>query len=559
MRSARRRAPLTRLRSVIPSAVVVVLLGLAYSVEASHFRNGTFSWKPLAGNTIEFTLQDTWRLNAYNTAVGACRKATAPLVPVPCTGAGGQAGVGDLIVEYVGATTFNFGDGTPALGSPAGPLMYLVTSVDPANNWLFGLAVDPNSFPAIDTTIAHTYAAPGNYTAFGLSCCRISPFLAGNAHINNPDGPYRVETIVNVGTANSSPVSTLPPIVVCPIGTLCSFFVPAGDANGDRLRYRLSTSVEASGGAFFVQPGPPHAPNAAAISATGLYTWDTTAATLGPAGSQTYYSTQITIEDLDAAGNPKSKVAVDFLVRLVPKVGDPPTFNNPPEIVCGSTRTVVVGQLTSATVFASDPDAGQSVELNVVGLPLGATMTPGVPIFGNPVSSVFSWTASDANVGSNVIIFTARDSTGQQSLCSLTVNVVPRVLSGRMTGGGRFAATDGTLVSHGFQLNCDPSETPATLQVNWNGNRFHLEEVRRAFCAMEPGKTPQPPAAGFNLHTGSGAGRLNGEPASIAWSLVDGGEPGRLDSVTIVIRDANNNVVLSAADLLRTGNQQAHE
>ena len=508
-----------RSASVITGAAMVVLLGLAYSGEASHFRNGAFSWKPLAGNTIEFTLQDSWRLNGYNTAVGACRKATAPLVPVPCTGAGGLAGVGDLIVEYVGGTRFDFGDNTPTLGSPAGPLMYLVTSVDPVNNWLFGLAVDPNSFPAIDTTVAHTYAAAGNYTAFSFSCCRIDPLLAGNAHINNPDGNYRVETVVNVGTVNSSPVSTLPPIVVCPIGTVCSFFVPAGDVNGDRLRYRLSTSVEASGGPFFVQPGPPHAPNAAAIAPSGLYSWDTTGAMLGPAGTRTYYSTQVTIEDLDSAGNPKSKVAVDFLIQLVPKVGEPPALNNPPEIVCGSTRTVVVGQLTSATVFASDPDAGQSVELNVVGLPLGATMTPGVPIFGNPVSSVFAWTASDANVGSNVIIFTARDSTGQQSLCSLTVNVVPRVLSGRMTGGGRFGATDGSAVSHGFTLECDPLEKPASLEVNWNGNRFHLEEVTRAFCAMDPTSTAGQPAAGFNLHTGSGKGRLNGAPASIAWRV----------------------------------------
>lgn len=541
----------------VVAAVAIVLL--AETVFATHFRNGFFGWKPLGGNSIAFTLQDSWRLDAYTTASGRCRKATAPLVPVACTGPGGHAGVGDLIVEFQGGTTFDFGDGSPILGSPAGPLMYLVTSVDPANNWLFGLAVDPFSFPAIDTTIEHVYPAPGDYTAFSQSCCRISGLFAGNAHINNPDGFYRVETFVNVGTGNSSPVSALPPIVVCPIDTVCSFFVPAGDPDGDPIRYRLSTAMEASGTPSFIQPGPPFATHAAVISPIGLYSWDTTGATLGPAGSATYYSTQITIQDVDGAGNPKSKVAVDILIKLVPKVGEPPVFDNPPEIACGSTRSVVQGQTTSATIFASDPDAGQSVELNVVGLPSGATMTPGVPLFGNPVSSVFSWTATEDNIGTNVIIFTARDNSGQQSLCSLTVNVLPRVVVGKMTGGGRLDTDDGLKITHGLRLDCDPSETPANLEVNWSGHRFHLESVTGAFCANAPGISPIPPVAGFNLHIGSGLGRLNGQPASIGWSLTDAGEPGRSDTAAIIIRDASNNVVLNASAVIRGGNQQAHK
>jgi hypothetical protein len=558
MRCLRGRS-LVALRCLTLAVTSAVCAALASPAEASHFRNGSFSWKPLAGNTIEFVLQDSWRLDGYQTAFGSCRKATAPLIAVPCTGAGGLAGVGDLIVEFIGNTRFDFGDGSPTLGSPVGPLMYLVTSVDPANNWLFAVAVDPNSFPAVDTTIAHTYPQPGNYTASGASCCRILPFFEGDAHINNPGGTYRVETVVNVGTGNTSPVSTLPPIVVCPIGAVCSFFVPAGDANGDRLRYRLSTSQEASGGPLFVQPGPGAAPHAAGITANGLYSWDTTGATLGPPGSATYYSTQVVVEDLDTAGNPKSKVAVDFLIRLVPKVGDPPVFNTPPEIVCGSTRSVVVGQTTTATVSASDADAGQSVELNVVGLPLGATMTPGVPLFGNPISSLFSWTAIEANVGTNVIIFTARDSTGQQSLCSLTVNVLPRALEGLMTGGGRFVSDGGATISHGLRLGCTADDVPANFEVNWSGHRFHLETVTSAFCAAVPGVSPEPPAAGFNLHTGRGSGRLNGAAGSITWTITDAGEPGRDDTATIVIRDANGVVVLNASGSLRGGNHQAHE
>src|SRR5206468_8050957 len=154
---------------------------------------------------------------------------------------------------------------------------------------------------------------------------------------------------------------------------LCSFLVPGADPNGDPLNFRLSTLAEAS--SFFpasacpftfCQPGSPFAPNAASISSTGLYTWDTTGATLGPPGFNTLYSTQVTIEDLDAAGNVKSKVAVDFFIQLVPvevcgdgidNDGDgvidqncnPPRFDPPPQsgLACGSTTPISVGSSQS--------------------------------------------------------------------------------------------------------------------------------------------------------------------------------------------------------------------
>jgi hypothetical protein len=384
---------------------------------ASHFRYGHYNWQPVSGNTIDFTLQNAFRRDSYG-----CYS-TVTLSPTACTGPGGGPGVGDVIVEFTGGTTFNPGDGTGTIGSPLGPLMFLVTSIDPANNWLFGSALDPASLPAVDTFVTHTYAAPGDYTAFIDSCCRISSSFAPNFHINNPDGGYRVETLVNVGTqgGNSSPISALPPIVLCPINAVCSFQVPGTDPNADTLSYRLSTSAEAS--AFgFTQPGPPHATNAAAVSSTGLYTWDTTGATLAPAGGNTLYSTQVTVEDRTAAGALKSKVAVDFLIQLVPEVGDPPVFDTPPTPACGSTQSIGVGGTLTFVVQASDPDTGDVVTLNAVGLPPGATMTPTLPTSGNPVSSTFSWTP--AVTGTFVVTFTATDQTFQQAICSITIEAV---------------------------------------------------------------------------------------------------------------------------------------
>jgi hypothetical protein len=236
-------------------------------------------------------------------------------------------------------------------------------------------------------------------------------------------------------------------------------------------------------------------------------------------------------------------------------------FNNPPDIVCGSTRNLVVGQAASARVVASDLDAGQSIELNAVGMPSGATMAPGVPVFGNPVSSLFTWVPDGEQVGTSVIIFTARDSAGQQSLCSLTVNVLPRVETGKMTGGGALIVqADGRHVTHGMQIDCNlQSKQSANLQVNWPGNAFHLEEVTAVFCATVPGVSPMPPRAGFNLQSGSGIGRLNGSPASIKWSVTDAGEPGSSDTAEVTIRDVADAVVLSVTGKLDTGNHQAHK
>ena len=481
--------------SVARTAVVLMTIGAgAHLAYASHFRYGHYNWKPAGGNAIDFTIQNAFRRDGY-----ICTSPST-LAFVPCTGPGGLAGVGDVFLETIGGTVFSPGDGSPAIGSPLGPLLYRVTSIDPVNNWLFALALDPAALPAVKTTITHTYPAAGNFLAFTDSCCRISALIPPNAHINNPDGDYRVETLVNVGTGNSSPVSALPPIVVCPINALCSFFVPAADPNGDPLRFRLSTSVESSSFGPFVQPGPPNAPNAAAInSTTGLYTWDTTGATLGPAGFNTLYSTQVTVTDLDPAGNVKSKVALDFLIQLVPLTPPLPVFDHPPTPACGSTLIAVVGVPISFVVQASIPSATKTVTLNAVGLPFGATMNPALPETGNPISSTFSWTPTSAQVGSLVVTFEARDNTGQQVLCGVTIQVIQGVLHGRMTGGGSVFTATGVRVTHGFELHCNVVDLPNNLEVNWDGgNNFHLESLTLAVCINDPSIDPAPPQAGFD-------------------------------------------------------------
>lgn len=406
---------------------MAAVAGLPGSASATHERATLITWAPTSGNAVEFTITGAWRRSAYSTGNSRCRDVTDVTPPVlrsiPCTGADGYAGVGDVIIESLGGTQFDPGQGS-LISSPLGALLYVVTAVDPANDWLYATAIDPSSLPAIDTTIAKAYSDSSPKTAFIQDCCRVSNDPGGTQHINNPDANYRIETQVTPGSGNRPPVSSMPPVVLCPRNGPCTFQIPATDADGDPLTYRLSSATEASGSPTgFDQPGLPDAPNAAAVGPTGVYTWDTTGANLGGSGT-TYYSTQVTIEDRDGSNTVKSKIAVDFLIQLVDQAGVPPVFDEPPTPECGSAITVNPGALVSFTVQASDVDSGQTVTLNAVGLPSGASVTPPLPRTANPVSSLFSWPTGGGDAGTtHVITFTATDSSSLQASCSITVNV----------------------------------------------------------------------------------------------------------------------------------------
>lgn len=400
-----------------------------HAAQATHERAAQITWAPISGNTVEFTITGAWRRSAYTTGNGRCRNPADVIAPVlgsiACSGSDGRADPGDVIAESQGGTVFNPGQGS-TIGSPLGPLLYVVTSVDRDNDWLFATAIDPTSLPTVDTTITKTYTNSDPRTAFIADCCRVSNDPGGNQHINNPDGDYRIETRVTPGGTNRPPVTTMPPIVLCPKSGMCVFTVPGTDPDNDTVTFRLSTSTEASGSAGgFTQPGPSDAPNAASInSSSGVYTWNTTGATVGGPTSNTYYSTQVTIEDRDALNQVKTRIAVDFLIQLIDQAGVDPVFDHPPTPACGSTIGLTPGGVANFTVQASDSDFGQTVTLNAVGLPSGATLTPGLPTTSNPVSSVFNWVTGGGDAGTtHIITFTATDTANKQAQCSITIEV----------------------------------------------------------------------------------------------------------------------------------------
>jgi hypothetical protein len=131
-------------------------------------------------------------------------------------------------------------------------------------------------------------------------------------------------------------------------------------------------------------------------------------------------------------------------------------------------------------------------------------------------------------------------------------------LLGRMTGGGSIIS-NGLRVTHGLTLNCDATQNPQRLEINWAGNRFHLEQLNTAFCSKNPGIDAGQPSAAFNTYTGSGAGRFNGVSGStIDVVFTDAGEPGAEDFASYTIHDAEGNLVLTASGNLDKGNHQVH-
>jgi hypothetical protein len=370
MKLKRRFAAVITACAAILTAGAVELAGTP-EVSASHYRANQLSWHQATGNTIEFHFSGSWRCSYFFSA--------------PCS-----AQPGDTFTEPF----IDTGD-----GNGINPIM-TVTSVDIANDVVNAEAHE-----------SYTYASAGPFTARVASCCRLS---GSGGHINNPDGSVSFETIVDLNATTASPVSLVAPIVDCPIDALCSFTVPAADPDNQPISWRMATPAEAGDG-FFNQP-----PGATINAGNGLYSWNTTGATLAPSGS-TFYSTQVIVENV-VNGNVISKTPVDFFIRLGSgSTNQQPVFE-PPTPADGAVITGTVGTPLTFSVRASDPDAGDAVTPGILGLPMGATFTPTA---GNPATAAFNWTPTAT--GDFLITLTAAD---QQGLGAVPRGVILRIGAG---------------------------------------------------------------------------------------------------------------------------------
>jgi hypothetical protein len=423
------------LLAVLPLAAGLVLASPP-EAHATHFRYGLLQWQPTGVVTgeVKFTVRMALRRN------------TLEYGSFPA-GIDIFAETGDIITEGQGDTKLAFGDNTI---TPT--LRFIVTDFSVAENWLFVEALEPGTN---SPGIPHVYAGNGPYTAqlalsvFQPGCCRLS----SSSLANRPDGTYPVQTTVFPRSGNSSPSSSLVPIVIVPRSATGTFLVPAADPDGDRVRWRMSTDAEAG--------GPSHPPGIGINPATGQVTWNN----LGLTDTR-FWTTQVVIEDLDAAGAVKTKTPVDFLLKIVPLTGNPPTCSVSP----AGLVTVPAGTPVTFTVTGTDTP-GEQLILNSGGVPVGATMTPPLPLSQpTPVSSTFNWTPAASQAGTHVISYAVIDPAGQQALCSKTIRVVtntpptvtcPAPVKAQCSGPG---GSSQTLTAHVFDADGD------SLTVSWSVN-----------------------------------------------------------------------------------------
>lgn len=346
----------------------------APTASASHFRGGNISWV-LTGNPNEVEIGFS---GVFRRGYGG-------------TGGDGLVVTGDIFTETIGGTGLSFGD-----GGFTGTLRFIATSYSVADNWVIGRALQPGSN---DVNIRHTYAGAGPYTASMSGCCRIGG-------INNRGGGYSVAaTGIEPQGSNESPVTAQSPIVFVGESAASTFPTVAADPDGDPLLFRFETNAE-SGGTGNNPPGMTIDPS------SGLVTWNNVGL-----NQTNFWTTQIIVDD------GLSSVAVDFMLLIVPC----PPGNTAPScsIDAGGSTSVGVGQSLSFNVTAADADAGDSVLLNVAGLPVGASMTPGLPDGGaSPFVSTFDWTPGAGDVGVHVVTFQVTDDCGIGSTCGITIEVL---------------------------------------------------------------------------------------------------------------------------------------
>jgi len=134
--------------------------------------------------------------------------------------------------------------------------------------------------------------------------------------------------------------------------------------------------------------------------------------------------------------------------------------------------------------------------------------------------------------------------------------------TGRFTGGGKQIDFGYGKVTRGLTLHCDLLLSN-NLEINWGvGENFHMTQHTSARCSDDDAIDQRPPVAPLDRMDGEGVGRYNNQDGySIRFTLIDAGEPGVDDQMSMLIFETANpaNVVLNVPlQFLVGGNLQAH-
>ncbi|QIT53957.1 hypothetical protein HC341_01230 [Aquisalimonas sp. 2447] len=308
------RAPTTPRLTGLLMVLVLVLLTVG-EAQASHFRFGHLTWEPrpeISPTTVDFSLTVAARRGFYSGSASD-----------------GRAQVGDTINMI---STLRFGDGTTT-----NPDFEVIAS-NPEEDWVIGVARTEDGDVIRKTYPAQTDGNGEPWRARISQCCRLGA-------LRNAGGSFRVEARVDLSDGLRSPLSSISPVVTCQRGTLCQFAVPAVDPDGEGLRWRDALASESG-----ISSLPSGGGQTLAIDEdTGIITWQTSQQT--PLG---LYSVPVQIEDLDAEGDVRSSVPLEFIVSIQDFADNaPPVFDVPPSPASGETVSIPRGRTLEFMIQAS--------------------------------------------------------------------------------------------------------------------------------------------------------------------------------------------------------------
>lgn len=346
---------------------IAVLACTAGTARAAHFRYGTMAWTvpdPIgAPRTVAFTV-----------TIGVTTT-SAPTLPIV---------FGDA-TPNVNMTGTSIGTGTDAVGS---------------------------TYYVYQYTTTHTYAGDGPYTAYHESSARVAGL------VNGANGTYRIQAVIALGGSpvnTGGPTTGSPSIVMLQAGGVRTFTWPVFDPDGDSFSCRFGTTAESRLPATPTDQTVPKVPTGGAVptlaaTANGCtMTWDLTSATAG----QTYV---VHIEFESTHNGVKSSSDIDTIAQI--------TTGAPPEITGSGVFTAQAGQALTVP-FSATWVGGTMATVSTVGLPSGATVTPG-GTGTSPFANSLQWTPPVTERGkTKVVLVSYKTTTNLVGTGYALINVLP--------------------------------------------------------------------------------------------------------------------------------------
>ena len=269
-----------------------------------------------------------------------------------------------------------FSDLGPNSGQATGSGLFVVTASNPAEDWMLARVVNP-----------FTYTNGGPFTASWANCCTIT--------LNGAGGDSKTSSLVNLAT-NGSPVVSVPPMVNVGNTGMQTWSIPASSPGGETLKWRLATFAETGGN------------NPAGMSInqnTGAVSWNTSGQS-----AVTPYFASAAVESVNSSGTVVGRTIVSYIVRITTATSNVAPVWTAATPADQRVYDVNPGQQVAIDVGATDANNNNTVTINNLGLPTGATFTR---VNGNPGTGAFRWTPARAAGGQEYLVtLTAQDEHG---------------------------------------------------------------------------------------------------------------------------------------------------